>query len=333
MLEKPAITDKAIISCVQREHGFQRARLTFLPLGYDVNTAVYRLEAQDGIPYFLKLRKGPFDELVVSLPKYLYDQGLEAIIPPLETRANRLWGELGEYKLILYPYIEGLNGYEASLSAEQWQVFGTALRGIHAAQLPASLLAQIPRENYSPHWREAIKEFQVRAEVDVFDDRVAASLAAFMRAQSKTIKQVVNRAEQLAASLQASARNFTLCHSDIHPGNLHISPEGAVYIVDWDTPLLAPKEHDLNLIGGGGLGPWRSTQEAELFYKGYGIVEIDYRALSYYRYERIVVDMAEFCKQLFLTSEGGEDREQSFQYFTGQFAPGADIELAIKNDI
>ena len=182
MLEKPAIPDKAIISCVQREHGFQRTRLTFLPLGYDVNTAVYRLEAQDGIPYFLKLRKGPFDELVVSLPKYLYDQGLEAIIPPLETRANRLWGELGEYKLILYPYIEGLNGYEASLSAEQWQVFGTALRGIHAAQLPASLLAQIPRENYSPHWREAIKEFQVRAEVDVFDDRVSASLAAFMRA-------------------------------------------------------------------------------------------------------------------------------------------------------
>jgi len=332
MLEKPAIPDKAIISCAQREYGFLRARLTFLPLGYDVNTAVYRLEAQDGIAYFLKLRKGPFDELVISLPKYLFDQGLKAIIPPLETRANRLWAELGEYKLILYPYIEGLNGYEASLSAEQWQAFGTALRAIHAAQLPASLLAQIPRETYSPHWRESVKEFQVRVEVDSFNDPVTASLAAFMRAQSRTIKQVVNRAEQLATSLQARARNFSLCHSDIHPGNLHMTPSGAIFIVDWDNPLLAPKERDLNLIGGGGLGPWRSIQESELFYKGYGSTKIDHQALSYYRYERIVIDMAEFCKQLFLTSEGGEDRQQSYQYFTGQFEPGADIELAIKND-
>jgi spectinomycin phosphotransferase len=333
MLEKPAITDEAIISCAQREYGFPRTRLTFLPLGYDVNTAVYRLEAQDGISYFLKLRKGPFDELVVSLPKYLSDQGLKTVIPPLETRANRLWGELDEYKLILYPFIEGLNGYETPLSETQWLAFGTALRAIHTAKIPTSLLAQIPRETYSPHWRESVKEFQVRVEVDAFDDPAAASLAAFMRAQSKTIKQVVNRAEQLAASLRARTIDFTLCHSDIHPGNLHISPGGDIYIVDWDNPLLVPKERDLNLIGGGGIGPWRSTQEGELFYKGYGPAEIDPEALSYYRYERIVVDMAEFCKQLLFTSEGGEDREQSYQYFSGQFEPGADIETAVKNDI
>lgn len=333
MLEKPAISDDSIILYAQREYGFPRARLNFLPLGYDVNTAVYRLDTAAGMSYFLKLRKGPFDEIAVSLPKYLSDQGQKAIIPPLETRSNNLWGEMGEYKLILYPYIEGLNGYEASLSAEQWQAFGSALRAIHTTRLPASLLAQIPRETYSPDWRESVKEFQVRVEADSFADPVAASLAAFMRLQSTTIKQVINRAEQLAASLQARNINFTLCHSDIHPGNLHITPGGAVYIVDWDNPLLAPKERDLNLIGGGGLGPWRSTQEAELFFKGYGSTEIDHQALCYYRYERIIVDMAEFSKQLLLTSEGGEDREQSYQYFTGQFEPGADIETALKNDI
>jgi len=49
---------------------------------------------------------------------------------------------------------------------------------------------------------------------------------------------------------------------------------------------------------------------------------VDREALAYYRYERIVVDLAEFCKQLLLTEKGGEDREQGFQYFTSVFLPG-----------
>ncbi len=333
MLEKPTIPDELILSCAHREYDFPIARITFLPLGYDVNTAVYRLETQDGVPYFLKLRKGPFDEIIVSLPYYLYSQGQTAIIAPLKTRTNHLWGDLGEYKLTLYPFIDGLNGYEASLSADQWHAFGASLRAIHTTQLPASLIFRIPRETYSPLWRESLTSFQVQVESQTFTDPLAVRLAAFMRQHRQTIHQVVERASQLAASLQHRPINFTLCHSDIHPGNLHITPGGAIYIVDWDNPLFAPKERDLNLIGGGGLGPWRSTHEAELFYKGYGSAEIDHQALSYYRYERIVVDMAEFCKQLLLSTEGDEDREQSYQYFTGQFEPGAEIETAVKNDV
>jgi spectinomycin phosphotransferase len=204
---------------------------------------------------------------------------------------------------------------------------------VHTAQLPSHLLAQIPRESFSPAWRESVREYLRRVELDTFLDPVAARLADFMHLHQSTIHQVVERAAQLAADLRAKDMGFTLCHADIHPGNLHITPDGTVYIVDWDNPLLAPKEHDLNLIGGGGLGPWGSNQDAKLFYRGYGSLEIDLLALAYYRYERIVVDIAEFCKQLFFSDEGGDDREQSYQYFTGQFAPGAEIEIAIKNDL
>ena len=59
------------------------AGIAFLPLGADLNTVVYRVTADDGTSYFLKLRSGLFDETSVAPPKFLGDQGIAAIIAPL----------------------------------------------------------------------------------------------------------------------------------------------------------------------------------------------------------------------------------------------------------
>lgn len=353
MLEKPNLADQAILSQVQDEYGLHIAQIAFLPIGYDVNTAVYRLETADGTSYFLKLRKGRFYETCVALPQFLKTQGLQAIISPLETQTHRLWGNLEDYKLILYPFIQGQDGYQAALTDRQWLDFGTALHSIHTAQLPPVLRQLIPQETYSPHWRDTVVRFQAQIEMEAFTEPVAAKLAGFMRQRQGTIRQVVRRASQLADALHARSLEFVLTHSDIHPGNLHLTPQGKLYIVDWDNPMFAPKERDLNLIGGGGAGHWRTSREEGLFYQGYfpdqtdrgGDLDrgfqspalpppwIDRMALAYYRYERIIVDMAEFCNQLFLTTDGGEDRERSYLYFTGTFLPDHDIEIAIKNDL
>jgi spectinomycin phosphotransferase len=56
MLEKPDLQDDRIITCLNDEFGLHVAQLAFLPLGADRNTAVYRGLAEDGTPYFVKLR-------------------------------------------------------------------------------------------------------------------------------------------------------------------------------------------------------------------------------------------------------------------------------------
>ena len=142
---------------------------------------------------------------------------------------------------------------------------------------------------------------------------------------------MLDQAEQLASELQSQSLDLVLCHSDIHGGNILISNTERLYIVDWDNPVYAPKEHDLMHIGGS--STWNSPRTQELFYQGYGPVKIDQIALSYYRYERIVQDIAEFCKQLLWTSAGGADREQSYGYFTGQFLPGHEVEIARATDM
>lgn len=297
-----------------------------------MNTAVYRIEDGD-TAYFLKLRKGFFDEISVALPKYLSDQGIRQIIPPLAGRAGQLWGRLESYKTILYPFIEGNNAYEAHLLDRHWDDLGKALKAIHTAEMPPALTNHIRRETYAPHGRSTVKKFLEGIEYGVIDDPVAKKVAAFLMSKRTEVLDLVRRAETLAQALQAQLVDQVVCHSDIHAGNILIGSNGVLYIVDWDEPILAPKERDLMFIGGGLLASGLTPEEEETsFYRSYGQVQINPTAMAYYRYERIIQDIAAYCEQLLLTDEGGEDREQSLRYLMSNFLPGGTIEIACTSE-
>jgi spectinomycin phosphotransferase len=336
MLEKPDLQDEKIIACLQCAYGLHIMQVAFLPLGVDPNAAVYRVVAKDETPYFVKLRWGVFDEIAVTLPKYLSGQGAP-IIAPLATQTGQLWVNLDPFNLILYPFVEGRDAYENDLSDRHWIEFGAALKHIHTTVVPPALMSRIEQETYAPQGREKVKTFLVRIEEDTFDDPVAIRLAAFLKTKRAEILDLVGRAERLARILQARAPEFIVCHSDVHAGNLLIDANDKLYIVDWDNPILAPKERDLMFIGGGQFGDGHTPQEEEtLFYQGYGQTECDAIAdpiaLAYYRYERIIQDIAVFCEQLFLTHEGGEDRVQSLRYLMSNFLPNHTIEIAYRSD-
>jgi len=333
MLEKPDFQDEKIVACVQDEYGLRIAQIAFLPLGADLNTAVYRAWTGDGTSYFVKLRRGAFDDISVALPKFLGDYGVGHLIPPLATRTGQLWSDLDAYKLIVYPYVEGRNGYETALNDRHWRDLGAALKGLHTASLPVDLRRRIQQETYTPHWRDNLKAFMGRIGDDAYPDAIARELASFLQARREVVLDLVGRAERLARSLQACSPEFVVCHADLHAGNLLIDTSGALYIVDWDTAVLACKERDLMFAGGGLGGGWRTAQEEEVpFYQGYGPVQVDRAALAYYRYERIVQDVAIYCEQLLLSGAGGADREQSLRYCKSIFLPGGTIELAYRSE-
>ncbi|RPI84126.1 MAG: aminoglycoside phosphotransferase family protein [Chloroflexi bacterium] len=328
MLEKPPIQDNRIIAQLRQAYGLNISEVEFLPLGADANTAVYRVVTGESAPYFLKLRKDNFEETSVLVPRFLYDQGIRQIIPPLKTLNGQLWSELEFYTCFLYPFIQGCSGFEAALSDTQWIEFGDALKRIHTTILPPEIEKQIPSATYSPRWREMVREFQAQVEHSNFEDPVAAKMAVFMRSHKEEISELVERAKVLGEVLQTQPLERVLCHSDIHGGNLLLTRSEDFYIVDWDNPILAPKERDLMFIGGGIGMNWNSEREEALFYKGYRSININLTALTYYRFERIVQDIAAFCELILLTTQGGEDREQGFQYFTSQFLPKNVIEIA-----
>ena len=333
MLEKPNLLDEKHITCLQNAYGLLVNRIDFLPLGADVNTAVYRVVAEDDKAYFVKLRRGAFNKTSVALPKLLSEQGIEQIIAPLASSTGQLWANLEAFKVILYPFIEGQDGYEVNLSDRHWGQFGTALKRFHSAAIPSALVSRIREEKYSAQWREIVKFFLARVEIDSFDDPTAVKLAAFLNSRREEILDLVARADRLALALQVQSPEFIVCHSDIHAGNILVGANDALYIVDWDEPILTPKERDLMYIGSGLLGDWYSAAEEEtLFYQAYGQTQIDPTAIAYYRYERIVQDIAEFCKQLLLSNDGGEDRERSLHYLKSNFLPNSTIDIAYQSD-
>lgn len=332
MLEKPDLADDTLVNRLREEYDLPISTVGFLPLGADSNTAVYRAGADGGSVYFVKLRSGNWLEASVLVPTLLRDRGVDAVIAPISTAKGELWTSLDAFAVILSPFVTGEDGFTRFLSESNWVALGTTLRLLHTTILPPMLHDQLPQETYSSEWRIAVKVFQARVEGASFGDPSATELARMMREQREIVTTIVERAEQLADVLRDRNPDLVLCHADIHSGNVLIDASDTLYVVDWDTLTIAPKERDLMFIGGGIGRGWNTPAEDALFYQGYGETDIDLAALTYYRYERIVQDIAAFCEQLLDSDEGGDDRSQALRFFGSQFQPGSVVEIAIATD-
>jgi spectinomycin phosphotransferase len=333
MLTPPGISAETITARLGDCYGLRISQVTFLPIGADANAAVYRVVADDSTPYFLKLRRGDFDEIAVAVPAFLHTQGISQVMAPLMTTTRDLWASGHGFTWILYPYFEGSNGFEKPLSDAQWVTFGRTLKAVHSSVLPPKLARRAPREVYSPQWRDIVTRFDEQIETSTYADPVAQHLAAFWVSQRQDIRTMVERAQQLGQALRQRAgasEAYVLCHADIHAWNvlLHANDERELAIVDWDNPIFALKERDLMFIGGGVGAIWDSAREETLFYQGYGATDIDPVALSYYRYERIVEDVAAYGEQIFREQGSAEDREEGLRQLMGQFRPGHLVDIA-----
>lgn len=328
MLTEPDITDEAIVTCATESFVLRISNATFLPIGADVNSAVYRLTTHDGARYLLKLRRGNFDEIAVRVPAYLHARGISRVMAPLATPTKELWASAHGFAWVLYPFFEGKTGFEVSLSATQWIALGETIRAVQSESLPAELLSRLPRESYSTRDRTIVKRLDAELEQRSFDDSVAVRFADFWTAKRDDIRTIAGRAEQLASEMEQRHAELVLCHSDLHARNVLLRGEDELVIIDWDEPILAPKERDLMFVGGGVGGIWNDPREAGRFYKGYGPAEIDAVALAYYRYERIVADLAAYGERLFGTHGSAEDLELSLRKVMDAFSPNNVIEIA-----
>lgn len=333
MLEKPELSDKEIANTLWIEYGLNVEEISFKPLGADRNTAVYRVVTKDHAVYFVKLRKNDFNSASVEVPYYLSTRGVKQIIPPIPTITGKLWAKLDTFRIILYLYVEGRNGFERRLSHGQWVEFGSAVNKFHTTDFSSSLTRSIPRENYSPQYRNRVKMFLGQIENEIYREPIAAELARFLQAKKEVTLDLIKRAGQCAQMLKDQSPKFIVCHADIHGWNLLIDEDDRLYIVDWDTLIFAPRERDLMFIGCGlGDSGYPPSEEERMFFQGYGHTSIDQIAIAYYRYERIIEDIAVICEQIFLSNEGEQDRSQALRYLISNFLPNSTIQRAYEAD-
>ena len=332
MLERPHLPDETISACLRDGYDLAVTGIEFLPIGNDTNSWVYRVSAEDQQAYFAKVKRGPVYLPSLAVPRYLKDHGLEQVVAPLPARTLELWQHVGDFVLFLYPFINGRTGRTVGLTDGQWIELGTVLKRIHSPAVGAELAAQVGRETFVPKFAAVVAEVQTLLNAGQFESQVESDLAAFWKHKQAAILQLVQRAEELGRRLQARPLEYVVCHTDFHTDNVMLDRADRLWIVDWDAPLLAPKERDLTFVVGSALAESMEPR-VKLFFQGYGKTVIDPVALAYYRYEWVVQEIGDDSARVYLTPGlGDESKAEALRDFQRLFEPGNVVDGAYASE-
>jgi spectinomycin phosphotransferase len=334
MREPPRLADQTILAALQAHYGLPGPTLTFLPLGSDSASAVYRVQAAGGAAYLLKARAGQgFSEPSLAVPRCLHDQGVPHIVAPLPTLSQALWVSVNGFALSLYPFIDGRTGVDAGLSEQHWRALGTTLKQIHASPLTPDLLRIVQRETFTPSRRELLPALEAAITRQDLASPVERELAHFWQARQDEIRTLVDRAGALGDKVRQASLPLVLCHADLHTWNVLLDTAQQLWLVDWDETILAPKERDLMFVVGGIGRDLVNPQETACFLQGYGDTALDRQALVYYRYAWAVQDIAAYAERVFFFPDLGEEsRRDALAGFMSLFEPGNIVAIAFSSD-
>ena len=130
MRKLPSVAEEQLRACLREQYNLNCIALEFLPVGLDFNAGVYRVLSEQGTVTLLKVTSRPLYTARYLIPRYLNDQGITSVVAPLPTRSGALWATLGEWTLIVYPFIDGDSSL-TGMTNEQWQELGSIFKHIH----------------------------------------------------------------------------------------------------------------------------------------------------------------------------------------------------------
>src|SRR5579862_1908392 len=144
---KKAIQERQIIELLKIHYGVDIQVTEFYFGGADSNAFAYKADAKSN-SYFVKIKYGHYDEINISIIRLLHDSGIKEIIFPIYTLEGKLFQQLDQCKLIVYPFIHAPNGFDQCLTENQWIQLGKALKKIHETSVPSSIQQQLRKETY-----------------------------------------------------------------------------------------------------------------------------------------------------------------------------------------
>ena len=327
--EQPSIPEERLRAFLQDQYDLYPVTLEFLPRGKDYKAGVYRVVSEQSTAYLLKVTSRSLYEPRCLVPRYLNEQGITSVVAPVLTRSSALWTLLEEWTVIVYPFIDGDTSW-TGMTDEQWQEVGAIFQRIHQVKLPSFGFESLRKETFDPtEYARWIRTFETQH----LHSRRGGSgssraLRADWRAHQSTIHTAVASLEKLAEVLQSRTLPYVISHADLHPANLLRDPLGHVFVIDWDEVMLAPKERDFIFVKASSADS-EALPGTPAFFQGYGQTEIDWIALTYYRYERVIQDLIACAQEVFFRDDLGEGtKADSVQGFQAILAEGGEIDAA-----
>jgi spectinomycin phosphotransferase len=122
-----------------------------------------------------------------------------------------------------------------------------------------------------------------------------------------------------------------ICHGDPHLLNLLVDGE-ALWLIDWDDVVLAPRERDLLFVLDGGVLPFApvTAEQEAWFFAGYGPVELERERLAYHRAVRALEELVFPSAQLVEPGRASElDRDEARAILAGVLSPTGLVRVAL----
>lgn len=279
-------------------YGIQLERIAFVPGGECSWT--YLLADDAGERYVLKVTRGGLcskqitPEIIRTLNALYYDFGIRQMSqPPVRAESGDYVNPFKSYRATVTPFIAGKIAAETDMNENHARRLGALLATLHNCKLGQQDLP--PSEAFASDYPRRLARILRDVEGDRLPHRHSAhAVADLLTPHIPAIRHLANHFVVLEDELRADADvsgDFVVCHGDPTPWNIVITPEDDIFLIDWDTATVAPRERDLFHV-------FRNQTTMESYERIAGEVELNPYILHYYRMLRDLGDIVEYAWRL-----------------------------------
>jgi spectinomycin phosphotransferase len=307
---EPALDKPALMETIRQTYGYPVSALTFVPEG--MVGCHYLADCADGKRTFITLLTNNYLaalqtrrlDFTLALTSSLYERGLFTAQPAVcRTLDGRLKTDFQGQPLILYEYIEGGNLGEAwPYPSEVLTGLGRLTAQLHRATAEVGM--DVP---YVEQFRLPFEEplLASLAELERVPDNARpgkVELRESILPRRETLLGLLTRLHELGDAARALNPPLVLVHTDITPNNILRTPQGELFIVDWEGVMLAPAEHDLFIFAGEGF----ATLLAE-YQRAAGKPRLHPGLFAYYFHRRNLEDITDFIIRILRENTTAEE--------------------------
>ena len=296
----------ALAEALRRGWGIDAARLDYLPAGYGSHH--WEAVGAGGSRWFVSAddlraphRAGRTPDDVLAMLDRAFrtaaalrdDAGLEFVLAPIPSDGGAVLHRLdARYAVSVEPFVEGTAGKDGEFERpEERRRMGALLGRLHAASesVPPGLPA---REDFALPGREALVEALARLDAPWGGGPFAEPARRLLRANAGGVRNRLSAHDRLAARVGHDPRPWVVTHGEPHSSNVMRDARGGLWLVDWDTALVAPPERDLWMVLDEHLAGWDEYREVT------GAVRLDEDLLRLYPDRWALAEICEYVAEL-----------------------------------
>lgn len=242
MISEPNIDKLYLKQILESEFGFSVESIELNPKG---EASLSYLIHSGGKIFFLKIYDASsVDERIFRFMSELYEIcDIKNIVHPIKTKADKLIIPFGKNMLVLFEYIKGETWTEKELSEEQFKKLGKIIAQIHVSKnkIGAYPMKEDFRNPFANNFKNIYSAMKKFDNPSIYQKEL---IDIYKKHRIKFIREF-EELEATGNKLKKSSVELVNCHGEPSPGNIMVSDTGEIYLLDWDSPLFAPKEKDL----------------------------------------------------------------------------------------